>query len=118
MTAKPRRVWCATLGCDKNLVDSEALLGRFAAHGFSPVEDPEQAEVWVVNSCGFIDAARRDSAETVVVGYTSFEQDGRFRVLEVAACRRSGRGRCAFRACSSRTERARARVVVAACGFR
>jgi len=65
MAAKPRRVWCTTLGCDKNLVDSEALLGRFAVHGFTLVEDPEQAEVWVVNSCGFIDAARRDSAETV-----------------------------------------------------
>jgi ribosomal protein S12 methylthiotransferase len=60
-----RRVWCATLGCDKNLVDSEALLGRFALRGVQAVNDPEDADIWVLNTCGFIDAARTDSADTV-----------------------------------------------------
>lgn len=60
-----RKVFCATLGCDKNLVDSEALLGRFARSGIEPVADPDQADIWVLNSCGFIDAARRDSEETL-----------------------------------------------------
>lgn len=65
MTAPPRRVWCGTLGCDKNLVDSEALLGRFAARGVEPTNDPDAADIWVLNTCGFIEAARRDSREAL-----------------------------------------------------
>ena len=60
-----KRVFCATLGCDKNLVDSEALLGRFLSRGIQPVADPEEADIWVLNSCGFIDAARSDSEGTL-----------------------------------------------------
>ncbi|MBM4131502.1 MiaB/RimO family radical SAM methylthiotransferase [bacterium] len=56
-----KRVWCATLGCDKNLVDSEALLGHFARAGARTASDPEEADIWVLNTCGFIDAARADS---------------------------------------------------------
>ncbi len=59
------RVWITTLGCDKNLVDSEALLGRFLAAGLRAAGDPGRADVWVVNTCGFIDAARSDSRRTV-----------------------------------------------------
>lgn len=60
-----RRVWCATLGCDKNLVDSEALLGHFAGRGALIVPEPDDADIWVLNTCGFIDAAREDSARTL-----------------------------------------------------
>ncbi len=60
-----RRVYCHTLGCDKNLVDSEALLGRFAAGGVVAVRDPEQADIWVLNTCGFIAAARADSFDAI-----------------------------------------------------
>ncbi len=59
------RVFCATLGCDKNLVDTEALLGRFARQGVTATDDLEAADIWILNSCGFIDASRRDSAETL-----------------------------------------------------
>ncbi len=59
------KVFCATLGCDKNLVDSEALLGKFALKGVTAVNEPEDADIWILNSCGFIDAARSDSAETL-----------------------------------------------------
>jgi ribosomal protein S12 methylthiotransferase len=59
------RVFCATLGCDKNLVDSEALLGRFALAGVQPVNQLEDADIWVLNTCGFIGAARSDSEETL-----------------------------------------------------
>ena len=65
MSRRPRRVWISTLGCDKNLVDSEALLGRFLAAGCEIAEDPQEADVWVLNTCGFIDAARRDSRQAV-----------------------------------------------------
>lgn len=59
------KVYCSTLGCDKNLVDSEALLGRFALQGVQAVNDLDEADIWVLNSCGFIDAARSDSEETL-----------------------------------------------------
>ncbi|MBE0564386.1 MAG: MiaB/RimO family radical SAM methylthiotransferase [Krumholzibacteria bacterium] len=77
-----RKVWCATLGCDKNLVDSEALLGRFARRGVQPVQDPEDADIWVLNTCGFIDAARADSADTV--GQLAAAKEG--RTLVVCGC--------------------------------
>ncbi len=59
------KVWCATLGCDKNLVDSEALLGRFAGQGVQTVAEAEDADIWVLNTCGFIAAARSDSHDAV-----------------------------------------------------
>lgn len=77
-----KRVFCATLGCDKNLVDSEALLGRFAAKGVQPVFEPEEADIWVLNSCGFIDAARSDSEETL----QSLIDNKEDRTLVVCGC--------------------------------
>ncbi len=59
------KVWCVTLGCDKNLVDSEALLGRFAAQGVGAAAEPDEADIWVLNTCGFIAAARSDSLDAV-----------------------------------------------------
>ena len=59
------KVFCATLGCDKNLVDSEALLGKFALRGVTAVDDLDEADIWILNSCGFIDAARSDSEEAL-----------------------------------------------------
>lgn len=61
MSGSLPRVWCATLGCDKNLVDSEALRGHFLARGCELADDPTDAEIWILNSCGFIAAARADS---------------------------------------------------------
>ena len=60
-----RSVFLETLGCDKNLVDSEALLGRFTARGISVTDDPETADILVVNTCGFIEAARLDSYDAI-----------------------------------------------------
>lgn len=77
-----KRVFCATLGCDKNLVDSEALLGRFALKGIQPVNDPDAADIWVLNSCGFIDAARADSEETLQSLIDNKEE----RILVVCGC--------------------------------
>jgi len=77
-----KKVFCATLGCDKNLVDSEALLGRFALKGVQPVADPDEADIWVLNTCGFIDAARSDSEETLQALIESKED----RILVVCGC--------------------------------
>jgi len=66
MSSSPRSVALITLGCARNDVDSEELAGRLAADGWSLVEDPAAAEVAVVNTCGFVDAAKKDSIDTLL----------------------------------------------------
>ncbi len=78
----PRRVYTLTLGCDKNLVDSEALLGRFAARGVEPVDAPDDADILVINTCGFIEAARADSFEAI----ETFCRHKGSRTLVVTGC--------------------------------
>ena len=60
------RYWLKTLGCPKNQVDSDKLEGTLAADGMTPVDSPEEADLIVVNTCAFIDAAREESIETVM----------------------------------------------------
>lgn len=59
-------VWLTTLGCAKNQVDSEKLTAVLAEAGYRPAEDPEQADVVMVNTCAFIEEARRESVETIL----------------------------------------------------
>ena len=61
-----RRVSLITLGCARNDVDSEELADRLAAEGWELVEDAEAAEVVMVNTCGFVEQAKRDSIETLL----------------------------------------------------
>ena len=82
MTHAIKRVYCHTLGCDKNLVDTEALLGRFASRGVAAVTDPDEADIWLLNTCGFIEAARRDSEETI----RAFAEAKGDRTLVVTGC--------------------------------
>lgn len=62
----PRRYWLQTLGCPKNEVDSAKLAGTLLADGYSAADRPEQADVVVVNTCAFIEAARRESIDMVL----------------------------------------------------
>lgn len=62
----PTTVAMVTLGCARNEVDSEELAGRLEAGGFRLVEDPEDAETVVVNTCGFVEAAKKDSVDTLL----------------------------------------------------
>jgi ribosomal protein S12 methylthiotransferase len=55
-----------SLGCDKATVDSERLVGELVGHGAAVVPDPAQADVVLVNTCGFIDAAKRESIEAIL----------------------------------------------------
>jgi ribosomal protein S12 methylthiotransferase len=82
MNQPVRRVYCHTLGCDKNLVDSEALLGRFADRGVVPEPEPERADIWILNTCGFIEAARHDSEEAIA----AFAREKGRRTLVVTGC--------------------------------
>jgi ribosomal protein S12 methylthiotransferase RimO len=62
----PLSVALVTLGCARNEVDSEELAGRLAADGFLLVEDAEDADTVVVNTCGFVEAAKKDSVDTLL----------------------------------------------------
>ena len=57
-----------TLGCARNEVDSEELAGRLESDGFRLVDDPADADTVVVNTCGFVDAAKKDSVDTLLAG--------------------------------------------------
>src|SRR3954451_6035698 len=65
-TAAPHTVAMVTLGCARNEVDSEELAGRLEAGGFLLVEDPSDAQTVVVNTCGFVEAAKKDSVDTLL----------------------------------------------------
>ncbi len=60
------RVSLVSLGCARNLVDSEVLLGHVAEEGLQITRDPEDADVVVINTCGFIDEAKQESIDTIL----------------------------------------------------
>ena len=62
----PGRYWVETLGCPKNQVDSDKLVGTLTADGLQPAASPSEADVVVVNTCAFIEAARQESIDTVL----------------------------------------------------
>src|SRR5689334_23871350 len=74
MTA-PHTVALVTLGCARNEVDSEELAGQLEAGGFRLVEDPADAETVVVNTCGFVEAAKKDSVDTLLAA-ADLKDDG------------------------------------------
>jgi len=65
-SADPRTYHLTTLGCPKNQVDSDKLEGTLAVDGLTPVDSAEDADVVVVNTCAFIDEARRESIDTIL----------------------------------------------------
>jgi len=65
-TDEPSTVALVTLGCARNDVDSEELAGRLEAAGFLVVPDPEGAETVLVNTCGFVEQAKKDSVDTLL----------------------------------------------------
>lgn len=79
------KVAVVTLGCDKNTVDSERYLGALMDHGAVPVDDAEDAEVIVVNTCGFIDAAKRESIDAIVQA-TRLKETGNARAVVAIGC--------------------------------
>jgi ribosomal protein S12 methylthiotransferase len=74
-----------SLGCPKNLVDSEVMMGMLARHGYDLTTDAANAEVMVVNTCGFIDSARQESVNTILE-MAQFKKQGRLERLIVAGC--------------------------------
>jgi len=79
------KVGMVSLGCPKNLVDSEVMLGTLRRSGYDLTRDPSEADVIVVNTCTFIEPARRESIETILE-MAEFKKTGRCRRLVVAGC--------------------------------
>ena len=75
--------WVETLGCPKNEVDSAKLVGTLVADGYAPAERPDLADVVVVNTCAFIEAARQESIDTVLALADARQQGAR---LVVTGC--------------------------------
>src|SRR5271157_1048532 len=74
-----------SLGCPKNLVDSERMLGKLAQEGYVLTPDPDGADVVVVNTCGFIEPARQESL-AVIHEMLSLKEKGRLGAVVVAGC--------------------------------
>ncbi|MCB0344676.1 MAG: 30S ribosomal protein S12 methylthiotransferase RimO [Bdellovibrionales bacterium] len=74
-----------TLGCSKNLVDSEVMLGALASRGFQSVPDPENADIIVVNTCAFLESAVEESIDRILE-VSELKARGRCRQLVVAGC--------------------------------
>jgi ribosomal protein S12 methylthiotransferase len=79
------RIHLVSLGCAKNLVDSERILGRLAAAGAVVGAEADEAEIILVNTCGFIDAAKEESIETVL-GLIDYKRAGPCEKLIVMGC--------------------------------
>jgi ribosomal protein S12 methylthiotransferase len=75
-----------TLGCARNDVDSEELAGRLAADGFRLVDDPADAETVVVNTCGFVEAAKKDSVDTLLAASDLKGTGSRTRAVVAVGC--------------------------------
>lgn len=74
-----------SLGCDKNTVDSEIMIELLAEKGYEIVKDDAQAEVIIVNTCGFIQDAKEESINTLIE-MGQYKQTGRLRALIAAGC--------------------------------
>ncbi len=73
------------LGCSKNQVDSEIMLGTLVADGFDLTADPRKAEVVIINTCGFIEEAKQESINTILE-HGKLKKNGACRVLIAAGC--------------------------------
>jgi len=78
-------VCLVSLGCAKNLVDSEVILGLLSKEGYLLTTDPSRAEILIVNTCSFIEEATREAIETIFQ-LSRLKKEGRCRLLVVSGC--------------------------------
>ena len=79
------KIGFVSLGCPKNLVDTEVMMGQLTARGHVLTPHPEEAEVLVVNTCSFIDPAKQESIDTILE-MAKYKTEGNARKLIVAGC--------------------------------
>ena len=83
--SEKKKVGMVSLGCPKNLVDSEVMMGMLARQGYEITSDSVTADIVVINTCGFIDSARQESVETILE-MAQLKQTGNLKRLVVAGC--------------------------------
>lgn len=74
-----------SLGCAKNLVDTEVMLGLLAANHITITEDPQEADILIINTCSFIESAKEESISTILQ-MAEYKKQGKCRCLIVAGC--------------------------------
>ncbi|MFN7924289.1 MAG: 30S ribosomal protein S12 methylthiotransferase RimO [Bryobacteraceae bacterium] len=79
------KIGFVSLGCPKNLVDTEVMMGRLVARGHELTPSPDDADVIVVNTCSFIDPAKQESVDTILE-MAKYKETGRAKRLVVAGC--------------------------------
>ena len=84
---KKNQIDIVTMGCSKNLVDSETLMKLFEDNGYHCVHDPKrpQGEIAVINTCGFLEDAKQESIDTILE-FIQAKEEGRLRKLYVMGC--------------------------------
>ena len=79
------KLYMVSLGCDKNLVDSEEMLGILTEHGYEITDDEYEADAAVINTCCFIEEAKTESIEEIL-GLADLKETGNLKVLVVTGC--------------------------------
>ncbi len=80
-----KKLFMVSLGCPKNLVDSELMLGSLVEHGYEVSEQPEDAELIIVNTCGFIQSAVQEAIDEILA-LSQLKVDGQVKTLVVTGC--------------------------------
>jgi ribosomal protein S12 methylthiotransferase len=80
-----QKISIITLGCSKNTVDSERLMSQFKLNKFDIIDDPNRADSIVINTCGFIDAAKEESVNTILSAI-ELKKAGKIKKIVVAGC--------------------------------
>ena len=86
-TFQEKSLYFSSLGCSKNLVDSQVMLGHLGLDGFTITTEPSEAEVIIVNTCSFVEAAKVESIETVLE-YSDYKnpEHGNCKALVMSGC--------------------------------
>lgn len=84
-SSKKRKVHFISLGCPKNLVDSEMMIGSLSKADYEITQDAEDAETIIVNTCGFIEDAKKESLSTIFE-MSRMKEEGKLKQLVVAGC--------------------------------
>jgi ribosomal protein S12 methylthiotransferase len=85
INADPVKIHLVSLGCDKNLVDSEIMMGLLTENGYPLTGEPSEAAVILINTCGFIESATRESLQAIME-MAAYKEQGVCKALVVAGC--------------------------------
>ncbi|HZJ83403.1 MAG TPA: 30S ribosomal protein S12 methylthiotransferase RimO, partial [Clostridia bacterium] len=80
-----QKVGMISLGCSKNLVDAEVMLGLMDKEGYEIVNQPQDADIIIINTCGFIESAKQESIDTILE-QTIHKEEGQCQKIVVTGC--------------------------------